>query len=187
MAEKLKKGVIPDAKELSDLYASGMSMQEIGALYGREATTVGDWFKKVGIKARSHKETNSLIWRKFPEKMLASTRSSLAGRSGANSNLWKGGKIKDKDGYIRVMMHGHPRADGKGYVGEHVLVMEQKLGRSLTGTEEVHHINHIRDDNRPENLILFASRSEHLKFHHTEPVFMGGRRKQRNNPPPKET
>lgn len=35
--------------------------------------------------------------------------------------------------------------------------MEQLLGRKLTGAENVHHINGVRDDNRPENLELWSS------------------------------
>ena len=51
---------------------------------------------------------------------------------------------------------GHPRT-GKGqYVFEHIIVMEQILGRYLLPAESVHHRNGVREDNRPENLELWT-------------------------------
>lgn len=37
------------------------------------------------------------------------------------------------------------------------MVMEGIIGRHLHGDESVHHINGVRNDNRPENLELWSS------------------------------
>lgn len=68
-------------------------------------------------------------------------------------------------GYILIKKPDHPYADQQGYVPEHRLVMEKKMGRYLRPEEIPHHINEDRADNREENLALFPSIAAHVSFH----------------------
>lgn len=66
------------------------------------------------------------------------------------------GKSKTVNGYVRISgNYDHPKNDN-GRVFEHILVMEEKLGRYLLPGENVHHKNGKRDDNTPENLELWV-------------------------------
>lgn len=77
----------------------------------------------------------------------------------------KKGKGIDKDGYVRLYgMHWHPRANKAGQVYEHIVVMERVLGRPITASEHVHHKNHVRHDNRTENLEVLPA-TEHYEHH----------------------
>lgn len=67
--------------------------------------------------------------------------------------------------HILIKCPDHPRKSRHGLVYEHVLVAEKSLGRFLTPKERVHHINCVKDDNRPENLFVCATDSEHFKIH----------------------
>jgi len=84
--------------------------------------------------------------------------------SGPNHYNWKGGWSK-RAGYIFIYQPHHPHAF-KGYVLEHRLVMEKVLNRFLYPSEIIHHINGIKNDNRPNNLQLFPNKSSHAKYHH---------------------
>ena len=69
------------------------------------------------------------------------------------------------NGYPMVYLPEHPRAKANGYVREHILVAEKYLKRPLKAGEVIHHINEDKTDNRPENLVVFASQAEHMNYH----------------------
>ena len=69
------------------------------------------------------------------------------------------------NGYIVLRVPHHPRADRNGWVLEHVIVAELMNGGPLPAGAVVHHVNGIRSDNRPENLHVFTSQSEHSRIH----------------------
>lgn len=73
-------------------------------------------------------------------------------RFAEDTSRWKGGVIVTGEGYVkrRVTRDGERR-----YVLDHRLVMEEMLGRRLEPSEQVHHINGNKQDNRPENLELW--------------------------------
>jgi len=83
-------------------------------------------------------------------------------------------------GYKLIHKPEHPNADKDGCVREHRLIVEKEIGRYLHRYEIVHHVNEIRDDNRPENLWVFKDFRSHLRHHRgleypeDDVVFKGG-------------
>lgn len=92
----------------------------------------------------------------------------LSGRRGRDAGSWRNGKFSG-NGYTFLNIWGLSETDkelaeqmqkdrhdhvGKNYIQEHRLVMARHLGRALLKTEQVHHRNARRSDNRIANLEL---------------------------------
>lgn len=81
-------------------------------------------------------------------------------RFGKDHNRWNNGRAECASGYILILTSRNPRK----YIFEHRLVMERHLGRNLSLSEIVHHVNEDKSDNRIENLQI-VTRAEHVRIH----------------------
>lgn len=77
---------------------------------------------------------------------------------------WNGGRFISTQGYVLIYKPEHPFCNGRGYIAENRLVMENHINRYLYPHERVHHINGNKQDNKLENLLI-VNMSEHMSFH----------------------
>lgn len=85
-------------------------------------------------------------------------------QKGERSKSWKGGRIKTPYGYIKLKKPGHHGADPNGYVFEHIVIWEEAQGKSVPKGWQIHHLNGIKDDNRPKNLIALPDKKHWRVF-----------------------
>lgn len=80
---------------------------------------------------------------------------------------YKGGHTAMQNGYVYELDPTHPTKNYWGYVPQHRLVAEDRIGRFLTSDEVVHHIDENPLNNHPDNLQVMP-RKEHQRMHTIE-------------------
>lgn len=137
----------PAADVLRKLYLEEQkSAYQIGKLLSISRDAVFKALKAYDIPRRSVQEATRLA---FDQGRVDLTHAAKREKSGN----WKGGRVKRGGGYIALLLPQHHRANKEGYVLEHVVVWEEHNQRLLPDGWVIHHLNGIKDDNRPENLV----------------------------------
>ena len=91
---------------------------------------------------------------------------------GKNHYNWENGIIEsDGQGYCLVYCPEHIHATNLGYVRRSHLVVEKALGKILSRKIIVHHINSIRNDDRPKNLVVCENHAYHNLLHQRQRAF----------------
>ena len=89
------------------------------------------------------------------------------------NSKWKGGRLLS-NGYWRIRVPDHPKADIHGYYPEHRVVFEVFNKCCLLSWVDIHHINGVTVDNRIENLQPLFKKN-HVS-HHNPKMDMSDRR-----------
>lgn len=174
-------------EQLEADYQALRSTAKVAEKYGVSKKLVMNYMDRFGIKRqrRSAAETNERIRPLLERGMRTADIAKTVGISEpvvhrASRQLgiplndtYHKGEIITHNGYRMVKApDGHPGADSKGYIREHRLVMEKKLGRYLEPHEVPHHIDEDKLNNDPDNLELMDL-AEHTSLHHTGKVGRG--------------
>lgn len=142
---------IPGPEVLQNLYwDKGMSCGDIAKQFNVVESRISVLFKRHKIPLRNISEATKLGFSKHGGP-----------KRGEESHNWKGGKRIGTRGYVLIWKPNHPRADKGGYIAEHVLAWEEAHGKPVPRGWIIHHLNGIKTDNRPENLVALPSQKHY--------------------------
>lgn len=122
-----------EQREIRRLYVSGWTQSQIAVQLSSSQAVIGRVLTSLGVATRGR-----------------------AAR-GSQHGSWKGGRVRIGE-YIGVLVEKddplHCMVHQSGYVLEHRLVMARALGRPLTASETVHHLDGNKTNNAIANLQL---------------------------------
>ena len=145
-----RKIKVSDRPIIKDLYVNKeLCSAEIAGRFNCTPTAIQYIIRQMGC-SRSISEANKIAYKK------------------GRMNTAKKDKISDGHGYTLIKNPEHPRAHSSGYVLEHILVWEKYHNRRVPEGYAIHHLNGIKADNRPENLVAMP-RKRHDSITHLEP------------------
>lgn len=151
---------ISSAEVLRLHWEEGLTLEQIGMTFGytpsSSRTIISQIFKERGLAHRSRSEAVKQRIKLHPETHRGFGK-------GEKHRLWKGGRHKREDGYIVLRLPDHPSSNARGNIYEHRLVWEQTHGKPVPKGWHIHHLNGIKHDNRPENLIAVAPKNHNRK------------------------
>jgi hypothetical protein len=135
-----------DKEWLYDQYfVKEKSLRNIAKEVGSSTTTVTKRMDEHGLSRRDKKEALSMATKKINYK------------KGKEHHRWKDAKFITPSGYIAIYVNSKTKLG-------HRVIMEKHLGRKLKESEHIHHKNHIKTDNRIENLEIIDPIS-HQRIH----------------------
>ncbi len=138
-----RKFTISREQLYEEFVTQGHSRRFLGERYDISPRTISDWLTEYKIRLTPEQHGSRM--------------------SGPKNGNFVG--YKNNHGYVYIVKRDHPDCSRDGYVMEHRFVVESFIGRFLTRSEQVHHLNYQKADNDLMNLVLFASAKDHTAFH----------------------
>ncbi len=126
-----------------------LTMPQIAENLGVNRNCVSNILRGLNIPIRNKSECMKLSWKRG---------NLIRQRRGKEHPSWKGGRTLGTSGYYMILMPDHHRVSKNGYVYEHIIVWEEFNKKQLKRGWIIHHLNGIKTDNRPQNLVALPNK-----------------------------